>query len=146
MPILESETVDKFTQPLVISGLLVFILSRGKGAQGVARSGFPLACDASESLDGYLCCWRHPPFFADAFPGHDARLGGHGAVSELIRLVARLHDVTVMGDTWRDKCYSRNTAESPEAKRKAFNRAVGDLVKLGKLSVADDVFSLPCSL
>ena len=47
-------------------------------------------------------------------------------------------------DTWRSAFYASSTAENPEAKRKAFNRAATELVKLGKLTVKDDVFSLPC--
>ena len=47
-------------------------------------------------------------------------------------------------DMWRSAFYSSSTAENPEAKRKAFNRAAAELVKSGKLRVKDDVFSLPC--
>ena len=47
-------------------------------------------------------------------------------------------------DMWRSAFYSSSTAENPEAKRKAFNRAAAELVKSGKLTVKDDVFSLPC--
>ena len=47
-------------------------------------------------------------------------------------------------DPWQDTFYSRSTTESADAKRKAFNRAVTDLVKLEKLNVANDLFSVPC--
>ena len=47
-------------------------------------------------------------------------------------------------DTWRSAFYSSSTAENAEAKRKAFNRAAAELAKLGKLTVKDDFFSLPC--
>ena len=46
-------------------------------------------------------------------------------------------------DTWRTAFYTKSTAENPEAKRKTFNRAATDLAKLGKLTVQNDVFSLP---
>jgi hypothetical protein len=47
-------------------------------------------------------------------------------------------------DTWRSTFYTSSTAETQEAKRKAFNRAAKELAKSGKLTVKDDVFSLPC--
>ena len=74
----------------------ILIASRGKGAKGVARSGFPPACGASEWFVQLLLCGRSLAVFAGTLPSLDARLGSHGAVSESVRLVARLHDVTVV--------------------------------------------------
>ena len=74
------------------------ITSRWKGAKGVARNGFPPARAPSERLVWLLCCWCCQAAFASAFPGLDARLGGHGAVPEPVGLVARLHDVAVVGE------------------------------------------------
>lgn len=45
-------------------------------------------------------------------------------------------------DLWRNEFYANCAAESAEAKRKAFNRAMRDLVSLGHLSVKNDVFGL----
>ena len=62
---------------------LFLIASRGKGAKGVARSGFPPARGASERLVGRPFYRHRFTAFALAFPGLDARLGGHGTGVEL---------------------------------------------------------------
>lgn len=55
--------------------------------------------------------------------------------SEAGRLSARL-------ERWREEFYRLSTADNPESKRKAFNRAREDLVVMKKLFVDDDVYSL----
>ncbi|SEQ90777.1 helicase RepA family protein [Thalassovita taeanensis] len=42
--------------------------------------------------------------------------------------------------TWRDVFYREDTADNAEAKRKRFQRARSDLVRIGKLTVEDDVY------
>lgn len=44
-------------------------------------------------------------------------------------------------DEWRAEFYRASTADNPEAKKKAFQRARNDLATLGKLTVCDDVYS-----
>jgi hypothetical protein len=44
-------------------------------------------------------------------------------------------------DQWREAFYAAHTGDSIEAKRKAFNRARQDLIELGRLAVADDVYT-----
>lgn len=46
-------------------------------------------------------------------------------------------------DAWRAEFNRLSTADSPDAKRKAFTRARTDLVESGRLVVSDDVYSLP---
>ena len=48
--------------------------------------------------------------------------------------------VTVHLDHWRTEFYRTATSDNAEAKRKAFQRVRTDLVNLGRLSVADDVY------
>jgi hypothetical protein len=48
----------------------------------------------------------------------------------------------VEADDWRDEFYRRSTADSPEAKRKAFSRVRAELVEGGLLVVSNDVYSL----
>ena len=45
-------------------------------------------------------------------------------------------------EAWRPKFYSLSTADSQDAKNKAFQRVRKDLVKLNQLSVADDIYRL----
>ncbi len=42
--------------------------------------------------------------------------------------------------TWRDVFYREDTADNAEAKKKRFQRARSDLVRIGKLTVEDDVY------
>ena len=70
----------------------------GKVAKGLARSRFPHASATSEWLFWLRSCGRSLAVFAGNFPGLDARFGGHGAVPEPLGLVARLHDVAVVGE------------------------------------------------
>ncbi len=43
-------------------------------------------------------------------------------------------------DDWRPAFYAKHTGDTPDAKKKAFQRARGDLVKLKKMTVQDDVY------
>jgi len=45
-------------------------------------------------------------------------------------------------DAWRSAFYTTSTADTPEAKKKSFQRVRYDLVKLGQVSVIDDVYQL----
>lgn len=74
--------------------LLVFDCEQGERAKGVARSKFPLLVRPQNGASGSSVAGAA----AGAFPGLDARLGGHGAVPEPIGLVVRLHDVAVVGE------------------------------------------------
>ena len=94
----EPATVDKCTQWLVfdfsLSRFLEFTDCMGKGAKGVARSGFPRARFAQNGSIGGAA-W--PPL-ARLLARLDARLRRQGAVLAPIRLVARPHDMAVMGE------------------------------------------------
>ena len=97
MLVFESATVDKCTEYLVFACTSVsLIASRGKGAKGVARSGFPPACGVSERRVGILCWRRYFAALALDLPGLDARFRSHGAMPEPVGLVARLHDVAMV--------------------------------------------------
>jgi len=43
-------------------------------------------------------------------------------------------------DDWRDAFYSKHTGDSPDAKRKAFQRVRRDLVEAGQMLATDDVY------
>lgn len=45
-------------------------------------------------------------------------------------------------DQWRDEFYRRSTGDKPDSKRRAFNRVRLELVELGKLNVADDIYRI----
>lgn len=48
-------------------------------------------------------------------------------------------------DQWRDEFYRRSTGDKPDSKRRAFNRVRLELVELGKLNVADDIYRISMS-
>lgn len=45
-------------------------------------------------------------------------------------------------DQWRDEFYRRSTGDNPDSKRRAFNRVRQELVELGRLVVADDIYRI----
>lgn len=48
--------------------------------------------------------------------------------------------IGVPREEWREAFYRKHSGESPDAKRKAFNRVLPDLQGLGRIIVEDDVF------
>jgi len=44
---------------------------------------------------------------------------------------------------WREEFYSHSTGDNPDSKRRAFNRVRKELVELGRLVVAEDVYRFP---
>jgi hypothetical protein len=52
-------------------------------------------------------------------------------------------EVGIHTNAWREEFYRSSTADSAEAKRKAFNRVRHDLVTLGHLTVEFDMYKLP---
>jgi hypothetical protein len=69
----------------------------------------------------------------------------HEAARELgteMKLGDVLLERTVSLDNWRQVFYRRSTGDSPEAKRKAFERARKSLVHKGFLEVNDDIYIL----
>ena len=48
-------------------------------------------------------------------------------------------------DQWREEFYRRSTGDNPDSKRRAFNRVRQELVELGRLVVADDVYRISMS-
>ena len=46
-------------------------------------------------------------------------------------------------DQWREEFYSRSTGDNPDSKRRSFNRVRKELVELGRLVVAEDVYRIP---
>ena len=72
----------------------------------------------------------------------------HEAARELgteMKLGDVLLERTVSLDNWRQVFYRRSTGDSPEAKRKAFERARKSLVQKGFLEVNDDIYMLKLS-
>ena len=104
----------------------------------VARSAIPPARAPSEWLFGLLCrlCWRAA--FADAsgtFPCLDARLGSHRAVPEAKGLIARLHDVAMVGQPVQQRRRHLGVAKYCRPLRETQvggNHHAGVLVQLGQ--------------
>jgi hypothetical protein len=46
-------------------------------------------------------------------------------------------------DQWREEFYRRSTGDNPDSKRRAFSRVRKELVELGRLFVAEDVYRIP---
>jgi hypothetical protein len=92
--------MGKCTQSLFLTSLSPSsIASWGKGAKGVARSGFPPACGASGWLIGLRRCRYLVGCVALTIPRLDASLGRAAAMPKPRGLVARLHDVAVVGES-----------------------------------------------
>lgn len=66
----------------------------------------------------------------------------HEAAGEVGRLTTSGAFAGLHVDDWRRAFYRICTADSDEAKRKAFQRARGDLVERGELTVSDDLYRL----
>ena len=117
--------------------LLVLDCEQGQRAKGVARSGFAPARAPSErrvGRPGSCCC---PGVFAGALPSLDARLGSQGAVPEAKGLIARLHDMAVVGEPVQQRRRHLGIAKHRRPLREA--RVDGDhhsgaLVQLGEPS------------
>ena len=48
-------------------------------------------------------------------------------------------------DQWREEFYRRSTGDNPDSKRRAFNRLRQELVEVGRLVVADDIYRISMS-
>ncbi len=80
--------------------------------------------------------------------------GSQRAALETFERAAGEHgDLTADGEfvglhleKWRGAYYANSTADNQEAKKKAFQRVRNDLVKIGELSVNDDVYQFTGSL
>jgi hypothetical protein len=73
---------------------------------------------------------------------NDAIRAFHKAAPEHGLLDADGHFAGLHIEAWRTEVYRTSTADTPEAKKKAFQRVRAELVKQGQVSVDDDIYRL----
>jgi AAA domain len=121
-------------------------VAKSKDGQDGGAQGFSLvtvSMGTNEDGEPVTSCVVAPagPVAVQAKPMSEGQRQALEALT--LALAADLFGTRVHRDVWREGFYSLCSAGNAEAKRKAFNRAVLDLVAQGRVCKIDDMFAIP---
>lgn len=118
--------------------------SKAKEAEDGRRQGFrlkPVIVSYTEENEPESSCVVEPDDFTVQEEKSLSRAQSY-ALESLCRALDGEGADAVHVDTWRKYFYAGHTGDNSEAKKKAFQRARNDLIALGRIAVADDLYSL----